>query len=52
MNPYYGHIGYPAENGGKIRGTNGNCPYGDFGAVLEGIDGSETPRLAELTIEN
>ena len=31
-----------AENGGKIRGTNGNCSYGDFGAVREGIDGSET----------
>ena len=40
---YYGHIGYLAENGGKIRGTNGNCSYGDFGAVSEGIDGSETP---------
>jgi len=38
---YYGHIGYLAENGGKIRGTNGNCSYGDFGAVSEGIDGSE-----------
>ena len=30
-----------AENGGKIRGTNGNCSYGDFGAVSEGVDGSE-----------
>tara|TARA_B100000900_G_scaffold394235_1_gene391494 strand:- start:2808 stop:7661 length:4854 start_codon:yes stop_codon:yes gene_type:complete len=40
---YYGHIGYLAENGGKIRGTNGNCSYGDFGAVSEGIDGSEVP---------
>ena len=38
---YYGHIGYLAENGGKIRGTNGNCSYGDFGAVSEGVDGSE-----------
>ena len=38
---YYGHIGYLAENGGKIRGTNGNCSYGDFGAVSEGIDGTE-----------
>ena len=40
---YYGHIGYLSENGGKIRGTNGNCSYGDFGAVSEGVDGSETP---------
>jgi len=38
---YYGHIGYLSENGGKIRGTNGNCSYGDFGAVAEGVDGSE-----------
>ena len=32
-----------AENGGKIRGTNGNCPYGDFGAVSEFIDVTEVP---------
>jgi hypothetical protein len=40
---YYGHIGYLAENGGKIRGTNGNCSYGDFGAVSEGVDDTEIP---------
>jgi hypothetical protein len=40
---YYGHIGYLAENGGKIRGTNGNCSYGDHGAVSEFIDSTETP---------
>jgi len=40
---YYGHIGYLAENGGKIRGTNGNCSYGDFGAVAEGVDDTEIP---------
>ena len=40
---YYGHIGYLAENGGKIRGTNGNCSYGDFGAVSEFIDVTEVP---------
>ena len=40
---YYGHIGYLAENGGRIRGTNGNCSYGDFGAVAEGFDDTETP---------
>jgi len=43
---YYNHIGYLAENGGRIRGTNGNCSYGDFGAVAEGVDSSETPNSA------
>ena len=38
---YYGHIGYLAENGGKIRATNGNNSYGDFGSVSEGIDLTE-----------
>ncbi|MGY8867968.1 MAG: hypothetical protein ACKVJK_20370, partial [Methylophagaceae bacterium] len=40
---YYGHIGYLAENGGKIRATNGNSSYGDFGAVAEGVDATEVP---------
>ena len=40
---YYGHIGYLAENGGKIRATNGNSSYGAFGTVAEGIDSTETP---------
>ena len=40
---YYAHVGYLAENGGRIRGTNGNCSYGDFGAVAEGVDPTETP---------
>ena len=40
---YYGHIGYLAENGGKIRATNGNSSYGDFGCVAEGVDLTETP---------
>ncbi len=40
---YYGHIGYLAENGGKIRATNGNSSYGDFGCVAEGIDVTEVP---------
>jgi len=43
---YYAHIGYLAENGGRIRGTNGNCSYGDFGAVAEGFDANETPGTA------
>lgn len=40
---YYAHIGYLAENGGKIRATNGNNSYGDFGSVSEGVDPTETP---------
>ena len=43
---YYAHVGYLAENGGRIRGTNGNCSYGDFGAVAEGVDNTETPNTA------
>ena len=42
---YYSHIGYLAENGGKIRGTNGNNSYGDFGSVAEGFDATETPNV-------
>ena len=40
---YYGHMGYLAENGGKIRATNGNSSYGDFGTVAEGVDLTDTP---------
>ena len=40
---YYSHIGYLSTEGGRIRGTNGNNSYGDFGAVAEGFDGTETP---------
>jgi len=43
---YYCHVGYLAENGGKIRGTNGNCSYGGFGAVAIGVDQTETPVTA------
>jgi len=39
---YYGHIGYLAENGGKIRATNGNSSYGTYGCVAEGVDATET----------
>jgi hypothetical protein len=45
---YYNHIGYLAENGGRIRATNGNNSYGDFGAVAEGFDASETPNTAVI----
>jgi hypothetical protein len=40
---YYGHIGYLAENGGKIRATNGNSSYGAYGTVALGFDQTETP---------
>jgi hypothetical protein len=43
---YYGHIGYLAENGGKIRATNGNSSYGTFGCVAEGVDATEVPIIA------
>jgi hypothetical protein len=45
---YYAHIGYLAENGGKIRATNGNNSYGDYGSVSEGVDASETPITAQV----
>lgn len=43
---YYSHVGYLATNGGRIRATNGNNSYGDFGAVAEGFDTTETPNTA------
>ena len=45
---YYAHIGYLAEDGGKIRATNGNSSYGTFGTVSEGVDSSETPITAKI----
>ena len=45
---YYNHIGYLAENGGKIRATNGNNSYGSFGSVAEGFDVTETPILGAV----
>ena len=46
---YYGHIGYLAENGGKIRATNGNSSYGTYGTVAEGIDDTEIPITGQVT---
>jgi len=45
---YYAHIGYLAEDGGVIRATNGNCSYGTFGAISDGIDATETPAIAAV----
>jgi len=47
---YYSHIGYLATEGGRIRGTNGNNSYGDFGSVAEGFDSTETPGTG--TVDN
>ena len=43
---YYAHIGYLAENGGIIRATNGNCSYGAYGVISDGINSTETPVIA------
>jgi len=43
---YYNHIGYLAEDNGKIRATNGNNSYGDYGAVAEGVNVNEVPKTA------
>jgi len=40
---YYGYAGYFAEDGAKIRATNGNSSYGQYGCVAEGFDTSEAP---------
>ena len=49
---YYSHVGYLAENGGRIRGTNGNNSYGDFGSVAEGFDSTETANTAIVDNKN
>lgn len=40
---YYNYSGYFAEDGGRIRATNGNSSYGTFGCIAEGYDDTETP---------
>lgn len=45
---YYCHIGYLAENGGKIRATNGNNSYGDFGTVSEGTSAVESAIIGTI----
>lgn len=40
---YYGYAGYFAENGGRIRATNGNTSYGVYGVIAEGFDDTEVP---------
>ena len=45
---YYAQIGMFAEDGGIIRATNGNSSYGDFGAIADGNDPTETPAFAQV----
>jgi hypothetical protein len=45
---YYCHIGYLTEGGGQIRATNGNCSYGDYGAVSEGTSSDEVPKTGTV----
>tara|TARA_R110000803_G_scaffold55676_3_gene112698 strand:- start:19022 stop:24175 length:5154 start_codon:yes stop_codon:yes gene_type:complete len=45
---YYCHIGYLATSGGKVRATNGNNSYGDWGSVAEGVTPTETPITAKF----
>lgn len=40
---YYNYAGYFAEDGGRIRATNGNSSYGTFGVIAEGFDPVEIP---------
>ena len=45
---YYCHIGYLAEDGGKIRATNGNNSYGLYGSVAEGYNLTEVASTASV----
>jgi hypothetical protein len=40
---YYAYCGYYAENGGRMRATNGNTSYGSYGVIAEGFDETEVP---------
>ena len=46
---YYCAVGYLAEQGGIIRATNGNCSYGKYGAIANGIDPTEVPTTATVS---
>jgi hypothetical protein len=40
---YYNYCGYLAEDGGRIRATNGNSSYGTYGVIAEGFVEDEVP---------
>jgi len=45
---YYCYIGYLCTNGGKVRATNGNNSYGEYGSVAIGYNFNETPITAKV----
>jgi len=45
---YYNYAGYFAEDGGRIRATNGNSSYGTYGVIAEGFDPEETPAIGAV----
>jgi len=45
---YYNYTGYFAEDGGRIRATNGNSSYGQFGAIAEGFAEDEVPAVGNV----
>ena len=48
---YYANIGMFAQSGGIIRATNGNSSYGNFGAVADGLDPTETVRYGSINTQ-
>ena len=49
---YYSYAGYFAEDGGRIRATNGNSSYGTYGVIAEGFDITETPVSGTINNRN
>ena len=49
---YYNYAGYFAEDGGRVRATNGNSSYGQYGVIAEGFDVSETPAIGNVNNRN
>jgi len=45
---YYCYIGYLCTHGGKVRATNGNNSYGEYGSVAIGFNQNETPITAKV----
>ena len=43
---YYNYIGYLAEDGSRVRSTNGNNSYGTFGCIAKGSSVTESPMTA------